>query len=451
MMKKIFSYALIFILLGITGCQRKEKLENSAPAVLPRTERMMKSPGFWIARLPAADDILLDAEGIFRFNETLVNELKLTKDLTKLGPVCSGEELKGELLDALKTIQKSVRFDKNGFRVRGSYFKRQKNNMGLAAIAPRVTVRYGFIFRYADQRILPTDDILTAEPGDIEFDELQNSSLDIATPVAVVHESKDGAWVYAHTASSSGWVKKSCVVFCAKEEFKKFIETKPFARVINAKADIYFDPQLRTYYDYVRMGALFPVTTIDQNVAQVVIPFPGVKGTFTERLAYLKREDVSLGDLVYTPRTIIRQAYKLLNAPYGWGGMGGEQDCSSFIQEVFATVGINLPRNSSEQGKIGHSLGEFKSKTADAQKYNVLANALGGATIIQLKGHVLLYLGTYNGQPYAIHETHGFGQKIGWFSHGRILNRVVVSDLLLGKGSKKGSLLERIVAIRAVE
>ncbi len=44
----------------------------------------------------------------------------------------------------------------------------------------------------------------------------------------------------------------------------------------------------------------------------------------------------------------------MLNQPYGWGDMYGEQDCSRFLQMVFATVGIMLPRDSKDQAQVSN-------------------------------------------------------------------------------------------------
>ena len=163
--------------------------------------------------------------------------------------------------------------------------------------------------------------------------------------------------------------------------------------------------------------------------------------------------DVHEGFLAYTPRRIIQQAFELLNVPYGWGDMYGEQDCSRFIQEVFATVGISMPRNSSEQARVGQLIGTFDLKAGDGDKLRVLArDAVGGVTVMQLKNqnHIVLFLGWWEGRPYAIHATWGYRQKTGIFETVREINRVAVTDLFLGEGASSGSLLGRTVVIQNI-
>ena len=63
----------------------------------------------------------------------------------------------------------------------------------------------------------------------------------------------------------------------------------------------------------------------------------------------------------------------------------------------------------------------------------------------------MLYLGEVNGQPFAIHDIWAYHEKgPDGKERSRLLNRVTVSDLDLGKGSDKKSLLERIVSVREI-
>ena len=183
----------------------------------------------------------------------------------------------------------------------------------------------------------------------------------------------------------------------------------------------------------------------------IMLPIRNEDGSVRFSTGYIQIKDTHDGFLAYTPRNIIEQAFELLNTPYGWGGMYGEQDCSAFLQEIFSTVGIHLPRNSSAQAKVGKLLGEFDKNVSSAKKLEVLSkDAVGGATILSLKGHIMLFLGTFGGRAYTIHETWGYREHGWWRDRVRVLNRVVVSDLSLGEGSHKGSLLERLLSVRMV-
>lgn len=451
-MKKLYSLTLIFCLLLIAGCATlPQKPISRAPVNIPNTIREMKSPGFWVDKHPYPDKLILDQAGIAVFDARIEKELNYIINPLNEPPQYNGKKLKNDLAKEVGSFFNQKLYTRNEKIADKSFYNPIEQNMNLTAIREKIDVRYGFLIHYADQRLLPTDSALTAKAGDLEFDELQNSSLDVGTALIVLHESKDGLWVYAKSPSSSGWFKKEKIVFCESQEFKDLLSKKNFAIIICAKADIFLDDGLSKYYDYTRMGAKFVFNeTSDQKIIEILIPAKAEDNKFFLRKAYIKREDANIGYLAYTPRNIIEQAFKLLNAPYGWGGANGEQDCSSYIQEIFQTVGITLPRNSSAQGKSGVPLGTFTASEEKEKLAILKEEAIPGITILQLKGHVVLYLGMYENNPYVIHETHGYGKKEGLENISLIVNRVIVSDLSLGQGSKKGSLLSRIVNIRVV-
>ncbi len=205
------------------------------------------------------------------------------------------------------------------------------------------------------------------------------------------------------------------------------------------------------YYRTLRMGSHCVLKNSTGRSVEVLLPQRQANGSVIFISGFLAREDVSFGFLPFTPRVIYRQAFKMLNAPYGWGDMYGEQDCSRFLQMVFATVGIILPRNSGEQGRVGEMIKGFAEELSAEEKRAVIADrALGAQTILRFKGHIALYLGDVDGEPYAIHETWGYRLPSSDGDQVRVLNRVVVSRLDLGAGSQKGSLLDRMLSARIV-
>ena len=70
----------------------------------------------------------------------------------------------------------------------------------------------------------------------------------------------------------------------------------------------------------------------------------------------------STGEIYYgkqkNPRgVIINQAVKYFNAPYLWGGRSPfGVDCSGFIQVIYKMIGIGIPRDASQQVKMGTAL-----------------------------------------------------------------------------------------------
>lgn len=432
-MKKIYYPILVLASLTFAAAPSGEKLNYAAPAMMANVTAQMQRPGFWISRHPSPDAVILDAAGVENFNQKLI-KTGLTKDLLNVDAF----DRKVSQLQIQKEMSKFERgdyFDRQGKPASRDFFRRIKENIVLEDSGDW-QLRQAFVVRQTDQRLLPTDEILTAQAFDFEFDEVQNSSLDAGEPLMVLFETLDEKWVYTQTSASAGWVKKDDLAFVAPGEFKQMVTSKDFVVVTAAKADLYADEKRTQFYDCVRMGVRLNVVNFLSDSVEVLIA-PG-------RNLFIARRDIAVRYLPYTPRNIIEQAFKMLNAPYGWGGVGGEQDCSAFLKQIFATVGLDLPRNSSEQGQAGELLGT-KGQT------EIFEKAMPAITIAQLKGHIVLYLGMVSESVYAIHAAYAYREPVEGKDQTRVVNRVIVSDLSLGKGSKKGSLLERIVAIRAVK
>lgn len=83
---------------------------------------------------------------------------------------------------------------------------------------------------------------------------------------------------------------------------------------------------------------------------------------------------------------IIAKANSLLGTPYLWGGTTPNGfDCSGFTQYIFASQGIDLPRTSQDQAKVGTSVSYGDLKPGDL----VFFSTAGNGTI----DHVGIYLG----------------------------------------------------------
>jgi hypothetical protein len=449
MLNKRLAICLIALLLLGAGCVKKERLYYSAPLLLPETTREMRSPGFWTSRHSSPDMTVLDAPQILTFNEHIRKDLKLTRDITGIDETFSGRELLSRLKDSLTSFSNKTYYLAASGTADKAFLLRLEKNMRLNDMPADIDVRYGLTNAYADQRVLPVEEGLYENQGDIFFDKLQNSSLDMGTPLAVLHESGDGRWLYVIGPLSDGWVEKKKVSLFMRGELKEYLDNPDFCVAVSPRADIFLDPGLTVYHDSAGMGARFPLGRItDSGVAEIEIPYRDPDGHSFMKKAYVKRESVNIGYLAYTPRNILDQAFKLVDAPYSWGGAYGEQDCSGFLQKVFATTGVFLPRNSSAQAEAGVLLGGFEKRAADQEKMEILSGkAAGGVTLIYMDGHIMLFLGMYEGKPYVIHDIWGYRERGRQGDETRIISRVSVTGLNLGKDTSSGSLLRRIISI----
>lgn len=424
-----------------------------APALIPGTRPEMNTPGFWIGIQPYPDRVILNEEEIREFNEAIRNYLKISHDLSSYSSTAAGKDLLAALMRDISSISGKRLYLSGGDGVDRAMMHGIEENMELSKIPPEIRVRFGFVVKSADQRRLPTARRFYPAKFSRNFDMLQGSVLDIATPVAILHTSGDGKWHYVVAPYSEGWVEDDKIGICSFEVMRQYLKNSGFIVVTSTRGDIYLNQTLTVYYDLVKMGARLPmVNEYKAAVVETTIPQKDKDGTCRFVSGYLQKKDVNKGYLSYTPRNIILQAFEFLNDPYGWGDMNGEQDCSSFIRSIFATVGIELPRHSLFQARTGRSAAAFDSKSSTEKRLEAVnRKGVAGITLLGMKGHIMLYLGTVDGVPYAIHAIWSYREKINRVETARVVNRIVVTDLFLGKDTRHGSLLDRLETIRIVE
>jgi hypothetical protein len=449
---KFKTVIFILLVLLLAACSPHRGYHLPAPALIPGTSAAMNTPGFWIGMIEEPDEIIIPAHAIAAFNDLIRDETGKIKDIADYPATYQGEWLEKTLADTLFSLRNRRSFDVQGKKVHDEFFDRIQASMNMDTIPSEVPVQFGLVTSYAHQRVLPTDSGLYGGKKNHAFDRLQNSALDIGTPVAILHTTSDGRWLYADSPLCAGWLPAENVGVCSREQLIHYTTAEPFVVTLRAKTDIFVDKGLTRHHAYVRMGTRFVSRPVEITEAvEILIPMRAPDGTCLFEGGFVSGSAVHPGYLAYTRRNIITQAFALLNAPYGWGGMFGEQDCSRFIQVIFATAGIHFPRNSSQQAKVGRLVAVFdESIPVPDRMQKISSEMIPGISILQMNGHIMLYLGLDDGVPYAIHDMWGYGEPGRGRENLRVVNRVVVTNLSLGQGTNSGSLLERLVSLRVV-
>lgn len=448
--------AVALCLMGSMGCASRapvaEKLYWIAPTTLPSVSPGMRSSGFWIGRLDAPDRVILNSDGIWDLNKDIRERLGLVRNMAGFPDFLDGREVVSDIRQWLVRFRDRGRYyGADGHPAGSGFYEKLEWEMGLGAIGSRVAVKWGVLTANVNQRLLPTKVPLYKTAGDIDFDRLQNNGLDIGTPVLVLHESVDGQWLWVRGPASDGWVPADVVGVCSRERLVE-IRRAPYVTVVRGRAGLFRDEALTRFVGFARMGGRFLLGEASRSgVVGVMLPSRGKGGELEFRKGYIKAGEVVRGSLAYTPRHIIEQAFEMLDAPYGWGGANVDQDCSQFIQMVFATVGIELPRNSAAQAQVGRELAVFGAGDSERKRREVVVSSgVAGGSILYSKGHVMLYLGEVAGRPYAIHAFWGYREPGESGDRIRVTNRVVVTDLALGRGTGRGSLLSQLKSIRGI-
>lgn len=418
------------------------------------TPRIMKTSGYWISKLDNPDKIILSKKEIKEFNERIfktkvnINNLKDYPETIKTA-------------DFLKTL--NTRFlmitDKQYFNAKFeelplSYFQNICDKIDVSESSETLHVKFAVTVRYSDIRIMPSEDKIFSSKSSFDIDRLQEESLDFGTPLAVICQTKDKQWSYVAAPVEEGWIKTANIAFTDRKTLSKWINAKKTAVIINTKADVYLDESMKNYFEYVRMGSRFPLLKkIGKTKICVSIPASDAQGNLYLKQGYISSDNINKGFLEYSQRNILIQAFKHLNSPYSWGGYNGEQDCSSFIGQIFNCFGIVLPETSFQKIKCGTLTADFSDDISSDEKNKIIfENAAAGLSLVYLPGHIMLYIGNNDNKPYAIHAINGLSAYNQDNEKTMTdINKIIISDLDIGNNVSGNSLIDRTVKVNLLK
>ena len=450
--------AISFLLLMIASGYVPQSLLASPR--LPNVTPEMETPGFWIKKVENPKNPLLTPENIHKMNEENLKrqDLRLCR-IKDLKEGWTREEILSLLREDWEDFGRTeeIRYGKNGSPLGEVFWNKVRNNMNQGSVRENNRMLFALIANRTDIRVFPTDEPSMNTPNNDEFDRFQHSSISVGSPVAIYHLSQDKKWAYTQTPFIRGWIPThDLAVAREKAEVVDYEETKNRLVVKGNSVTVFGDPSLRQPAFIAQMGDSFPLLSASDGTKKahgfhvILIPSRNDSEPLGLRKGYLRTdEDVHQGFLPYTQENVVRQAFKMLHHPYGWGDRRGGRDCSRFIMDLFRTFGILMPRNSKEQAWVGKDLGPAEGKPVQ-EKRKILDQSIPLATTVRLPGHIMLYLGRDKGKHYVIHSIWGI-QKSG---KGRPalekIGKVVVSDLTLGEKGPSGSLLDRTTDIRVI-
>ncbi len=413
---KASQLTLLIIFLLFSACQEvgdnkpilSDKHEKQ-PIIIINKNRHLNIAEFWIDQQKSPDTIIMNEKKIEQFNNDTAYEKKTLTYFQDIPTEYDGAWIKMTIEVMFNGLKNRTKYFEDGQKISNDFYSKIKEEMYLDVLYgnPKPT-RYALTVNYTNQKIIPSTLALLKEEKQIHFDRNQNSALDIGTPLAILHGTSDGLWYYGIGPTSSGWVESKNIAFGERDEIANYLHTEEFIITTSAKNPLMIKGH---YHDYTRMGVRLPYVMNIDDMTMVLIPSRNNEGKLVLSNATIKTDNTHKGYLPYTPRTVLTQAFKFLNAPYGWGGMYGEQDCSKFLQQVYATTGVLLPRNSTSQSNVGSSIVELSGLTNSSKIELLNSVATIGSTLLHLDGHIVLYLGEYKGEPYIIHTVWGESEE----------------------------------------
>ncbi len=391
---------------------------NSAVIITSGVREEMLHPEFWTARVNDQGEIILSPGQIAAYNRAIRKATGRVYDLESFGDNINGDEL-AEYMGETRFPGKTM-YDETGKAIGSNFGETVRQNLNRGEIKSTNPVLWGMAVRETSLRSFPTQAGVFDSPENTQIDRFQETGIRACRAVLVLHRSSDRRWYFVQTEDYRGWAPAIDIAVARdKRAVLEYVNSGQFIVVTGNRAGGF------------GMGTVIPIDTSQTQGSGspphhkpggggrryrdyiVRLPVTDSEGCLTFRTAVIPcTEDVSAGYLPYTRKNIVTQAFKLLGDSYDWGNKGTGQDCSSFVQAVYRTFGINLPRNSGDQARVPGRTIKFAAGDSAGQRNRLLRQLQPGAAVF-MPGHVMMYLGETDGSHYLIHDFTGYGAKKG--------------------------------------
>ncbi|GAB3754268.1 SH3 domain-containing protein [Lysobacter olei] len=429
------------------------------PSGVIGVEDAQLSASFWVQRAASPDEVLLDTAAIAARNALLLKADASMHDLDALPASLTGTQVRG-WIDKLASPPTRPLWDEHGQPIAKATLDAIVANRAVGAIPANSRTRFGLAVERAALRTFPTRLRLFNTAGDTDIDRFQESALFPGDPVAIVHESADREWLFVVSPRYAAWVAARHVAEGGRDEVLGYQARAPYRVITGAKVHtVHTREEPRVSELQLDMATRVPLASVplDQSVngqhpyASWILQLPvrDAAGRLGFSPALLQRNADSAADyLPLTRANLLQQAFKFLGERYGWGHSYNARDCSGFVSEVYRSMGVQLPRNTSAQAvspvfpRTTFQPGDSREKRLDAIR------ALDVGDLIFIPGHVMMFAGWVDGAPYVIHDTNG-GSYLG--ADGALrsmrLNGVSLTPMLPLRFGKDHDYVDRMTAI----
>ncbi|MCH4605360.1 SH3 domain-containing C40 family peptidase [Helicobacter pylori] len=314
------------------------------------------------------------------------------------------------------------------------------------------------VARDSDVRAVPTNKPFYLSPKGYPFDRYQNSLIFQGTPVLVTHFNTDKTYAHIQSSFVYGWIKVSDLAYMHDKDIELLTHLKDYVMPIKDKIPLYTD--YGDFYTSARVGELFALIPQSQKTPQKPQKkelkaygfLRDAKGYADLQSVILEEKDFFVFPKAFNSENMAYFIDTMLGQKYGWGGLLGNRDCSAFTRDSFANFGILLPRNSYAQSRYANNYVDLSSMKAKEKEDYILKNATPFGTLIYLKGHIMLYLGTYNHQAIVAHSIWSVQTQKHFKTLSHKIGGVVITSLWLaeehnGAFSKKKLLIDRVLGM----
>lgn len=453
-MKKFAGFVLIGILFAFSvglAVAQTPKTEN-APRLSPNVTEEMLTPAFWIANLKGdPDKVILTPSQIVdlnRKNRTKSYEFTdidgkkyallgkssyLVDDPLSIKSI-PGDSLRARMDQWLSSLDRGTSYDFRKKALDADAKRKIIDKTRRTEIPAAVVPRYGILVCASQNMKYPTMNETWPDP-ESWISNNSISSLDAASPVAVLHISEGGDWYFVRSEIHFGWVPATHVAIGSAKAIRDYVEAKDFIVATGGKVPVYSDHNHDAFLVDLYMGARVKLTSRAADGYHVLIPWRGPDGSFQTVPGFVKPDaPVSVGYQPFTCRNILTTFFSKLNDPWSGGDYYEGRHCCGTVRGVLRTFGISVLNSTTFQLHASDHVISYPEKTPNETKYEYLRKCEPVITLLGSPAHVILYLGDVNGRHYVIHST-GYDYKTADGTT-MLLRRVNVNDTELEGGSQ---------------
>ena len=354
-----------------------------------------------------------------------------------------------ELLGEFTKYRSHPGYGENSRKHSPEWFEALARNADLAAF-PNAGFKAITVYP-SDLRLQPTHkphfSSLRADGSGYPFDNFQNSSIPANTPIYVAHVARDQAWVLVESHYGAGWLPVRDVVV-VEENLTALWQGAEQVAVTRDEVPVY-DEDGRFLFK-TAVGSQFPRVNEADGKYRILVVQADEQRRAHLRHAFLPAEAAALQPLRLTPGALAETANRLMNQPYGWGGLYQNRDCSSMLKDLFVPFGLWLPRHSSHQALTAGAFRDLSALAPQNRERMILQQGVPFLTLIWVRGHIMLYLGSHEGRVLVFHNLWGIKTRDFRGEEGRkVVGHAAITTLhpgaeLANRDFPSGDLLHRV-------
>jgi len=427
-MKYLISFLLIIVMVGCSTKsqpplnKKSDQLKsNSESQVKPKIEI------FDLIAFPQSSDAYLKNTDIKNIN---LNQENYEKNYFRVWNKIPNDSLNSAMWP-FNSYKVGSYYGEDFSLINKEFFISMKKNANFEAYKSinkkAVTLKHLNIRAFPTLKPLFKDPYLAGEG--FPFDYMQNSTISANKPVFISHYSKDKEWVYIFTSFAGGWVKSDEVVEIEQKHVKLWQKAQQIF-LIKDNIPIYDENGIFLFKSRIGMMLALIGEDKDNYIVLSVSSYKNYQPNYHK--SKISKKISRKGIMNFSKDNLKLVMDEIIKSKYGWGGVFNERDCSSTLRDIYAPFGLWLPRNSSQQSRVGKVI--KLENLSDKQKLQLIKEkAVPFKTLLYKKGHILLYVGIYDDEVIAFHNIWGIKTKTGSTEGRIIIGKAVYSTLSLGQ------------------